>query len=75
MHKIITSTATTGHHSVVCLCVSYLPAMRPWEKSEGREVVAVLKASYFQPTVASLSSPKYFFISKFRAWLSPPTLL
>ena len=38
MYKIITSTATTGHHSVVCLCVSYLPAMRPWEKSEGWKV-------------------------------------
>jgi uncharacterized membrane protein len=37
-HKIITSTATAGHHSVVCLCVSYLPAMRLWEKSEGWEV-------------------------------------
>jgi len=38
MHKIITSTATIGYHSVVCFCVSYLPAMRPWQKSEGWEV-------------------------------------
>jgi hypothetical protein len=33
--KITTLTATTEHHTAVCLCKSYFPVMRPWEKSEG----------------------------------------